>query len=211
MANKRTFTMNGNTYGSMMEIARELGIKRVYPRDFAKYGIEEVTSTPADDNTAQDKEATATAATEETKAEDKKIEKEVVKDSDKEDSDMNKTKKAAAQTLEDFSAQLKAMSLDELVALAKKKKVDTYEQYADEKIRRMRITMALKNKMFPGQKLNNRKASFRKVSLDALKEFAKEVGVVDYRVTSEERTQRMWLVHSLNEAGYYDIPEKKAE
>lgn len=40
---KRTFEMNGTQYNSMMEIARELGVKRVYPRDFDKYGIVETT------------------------------------------------------------------------------------------------------------------------------------------------------------------------
>lgn len=43
MKTTRTFTMNGNTYTSMMDIARELGVKRVYPRDFDKYGIVETT------------------------------------------------------------------------------------------------------------------------------------------------------------------------
>ena len=43
MKTTRTFTMNGNTYTSMMDIARELGVKRVYPCDFAKYGIVETT------------------------------------------------------------------------------------------------------------------------------------------------------------------------
>lgn len=39
--------MNGNTYTSMMDIARELGVKRVYPRDFDKYGIVETTGQDA--------------------------------------------------------------------------------------------------------------------------------------------------------------------
>lgn len=43
MKTTRTFTMNGNTYTSMMDIARELGVKRIYPRDFDKYGIVETT------------------------------------------------------------------------------------------------------------------------------------------------------------------------
>lgn len=51
MKTTRTFTMNGNTYTSMMDIARELGVKRVYPRDFAKYGIVETTG--QDDTQAQ--------------------------------------------------------------------------------------------------------------------------------------------------------------
>ena len=53
MKTTRTFTMNGNTYTSMMDIARELGVKRVYPRDFAKYGIVETTG--------QDTQVAATA------------------------------------------------------------------------------------------------------------------------------------------------------
>lgn len=240
MASKRTFTMNGNTYTSMMEIARELGIKRVYPRDFAKYGIVETTDAVAADatNKVEDKkvadipqDADTAVSTENTKAEndivvdDKEATDDVV---NKEESQVAKktannknTAKAAAKPasnkvksltgLEAYSAELRVMTLDDLVNLAKKEQVELYETVSDEKIRRMRLTMALKSKKYPGQKLNTRKASFRHVSLDDLKEFAKEVGVVDYTVTSEERTQKMWIIHALNKAGYYDIPEKKDE
>lgn len=48
MATKREFTMNGKSYNTLMAIAAELGVKRVYTRDFAKYGITEIT--PAQDN-----------------------------------------------------------------------------------------------------------------------------------------------------------------
>lgn len=242
MARIRTFTMNGNTYTSMMEIARELGIKRVYPRDFAKYGIVETTDTAYAGTTNKvddvDKEvddttqnADTAVSTENTKAENDSI----VNDKEATDNVANKeesqvTKKTASNKnkakasakpaskkaeplvgLEAYSIELRVMTLDDLVDLAKKEEVELYETVSDEKIRRMRLTMALKSKKYPGQKLNTRKASFRHVSLDALKEFAKEVGVVDYTVTSEERTQRMWIIHALNEAGYYDIPEKKVE
>lgn len=40
---KREFTMNGKSYNTLTAIAKELGVKRVYTRDFAKYGIIEVT------------------------------------------------------------------------------------------------------------------------------------------------------------------------
>ena len=73
MKTTRTFTMNGNTYTSMMDIARELGVKRVYPRDFAKYGIVETTgqdtqvaadvTIKADDNTQAQVADTTVAAT----------------------------------------------------------------------------------------------------------------------------------------------------
>lgn len=39
----RKFKYNGKEYNSMMDIAREIGINRLYPRDFAKYGVEEIT------------------------------------------------------------------------------------------------------------------------------------------------------------------------
>ena len=45
---KREFTMNGKSYNTLTAIAAELGVKRVYTRDFAKYGITEVT--PVQDN-----------------------------------------------------------------------------------------------------------------------------------------------------------------
>lgn len=74
MKTTRTFTMNGKTYTSMMDIARELGVKRVYPRDFDKYGIVETTGqdtqvaaddtvNKANDNIQAQVADTATAAT----------------------------------------------------------------------------------------------------------------------------------------------------
>lgn len=38
----RKFSFNGKTYNSIMSIAREIGINRIYRKDFAKYGIEEI-------------------------------------------------------------------------------------------------------------------------------------------------------------------------
>lgn len=46
---KRTFEMNGKSYTTLTAIAAELGVKRVYTRDFAKYGITEITK--SQDNT----------------------------------------------------------------------------------------------------------------------------------------------------------------
>ena len=54
----KKFMMNGKTYNSMMDMARELGVNRIYPRNFEKYGITEVsdaTSEPtAEAKTSQD-------------------------------------------------------------------------------------------------------------------------------------------------------------
>lgn len=219
MASKRTFEMGGKNYTSMMEIARELGVKRVYPKDFAKFGITEITDSV--NKVVDDVDDTnATVSTEEP-ADEVKTGDTVAKTENKEETQVKKnatkkaikpaTKKIAKATteLEDYSNQLRNTPLEDLVELAKKDGVDTYDNVADAKIRRMRLTMALKAKKFPGQKLPAKKVSFKHVSLDELKEFAKEVGVIDYVVTNEERTQKMWIIHALNQAGYYDIPEKK--
>lgn len=40
---KRTFEMGGKSYNTLTAIAAELGVNRVYTRDFAKYGITETT------------------------------------------------------------------------------------------------------------------------------------------------------------------------
>lgn len=47
---KRTFEMNGKQYNTLTAIAKELGVKRVYVRDFAKFGITETTGTVVTDN-----------------------------------------------------------------------------------------------------------------------------------------------------------------
>lgn len=82
MKTTRTFTMNGKTYTSMMDIARELGVKRVYPRDFDKYGIVETTGQDtqvATDDTAKadvkddaqvQQDDTTVAATQDTQTDD---------------------------------------------------------------------------------------------------------------------------------------------
>lgn len=47
---KKMFKMNDKVFGSMMDIARELGVKRVYPKDFEKYNITEI----SEDASSQD-------------------------------------------------------------------------------------------------------------------------------------------------------------
>lgn len=51
---KRTFMKDGNKYDSMSAIAKELGIKRLYPRDFAKYGVTEITDAEVEEEQKQD-------------------------------------------------------------------------------------------------------------------------------------------------------------
>lgn len=79
MKQQRKFMMNGKAFETLMAIARELGVKRVYAKDFAKLGIVEVTDSdavvttadavvPADDVVVADEPA----STEEVKADEDK-------------------------------------------------------------------------------------------------------------------------------------------
>lgn len=105
---KRTFEMNGNQYTSLMAIARELGVKRVYAKDFDKYGITEIGA--QDDTTADDTqvvEPEAAVETTETAQEDKpekKASKKSDKKADKPETKKAETKKAAKANKDDKKA-----------------------------------------------------------------------------------------------------------
>ncbi|MCM1216762.1 MAG: hypothetical protein NC548_19850, partial [Lachnospiraceae bacterium] len=43
----KKYTMNGKTYTKLTAIADELGLSRIRPSQFSKYGITEVTDDPA--------------------------------------------------------------------------------------------------------------------------------------------------------------------
>lgn len=60
---KKTYEMNGKQYNTMMAMAKELGVKRIYAKDFAKYGITEVT---VDDSQKDDVKVAASVDTQDT-------------------------------------------------------------------------------------------------------------------------------------------------
>lgn len=138
----RTFKMNNRTYTSMMEIARELGVKRIYPRDFDKYGIVELAEDDAEATAAEpeqtkaepEAEATAEAVadtsaeaeahveepkaeveepTEEVKSEEHKAAKKSIKKSIKEPKERKERKTGSEDDIKELVENLPNMSLED--------------------------------------------------------------------------------------------------
>lgn len=60
---KKTYEMNGKQYNTLTAMAKEIGISRLYTKDFAKYGIVEITDDAATQSVATDTAVAATVAT----------------------------------------------------------------------------------------------------------------------------------------------------
>ncbi|QKE56538.1 hypothetical protein [Bacillus phage YungSlug] len=116
MMAKRTFEMNGVTYESMLAIARELGIKRVYPKDFNKYGIVETTGQVVE------------AKVEEVKAEEPKVEEAKVEEAPAEETKVEEAEEVSNDKEEEVVAEEKPK--------AKRTKLSEEERKARRKERR---------------------------------------------------------------------------
>lgn len=258
MKTTRTFEMNGKTYTSMMDIARDLGVKRVYPRDFAKYGIVETTAqtddqtvdqkaadvaAPADQNVVADKaddtkvqdtkaEQKAEKAAE--KKQDKKADKvdkvdkvaEEKKEEDKKDEQPKVDKrftrklgtpeqvqealdKAGKLDVVEFNNYIKHFSVSALEEIATTAGVKLWDDITNEPIRKMRLLMEIKAHYYPTQKTPVKPNSeWRKVGLDELLALAADKKL-DYKQSSDEKIQRMWVIMALKDAGLtpQDLPK----
>ena len=221
---KKKYEMNGKTYETMMYIARELGIKRIYPKHFDKYGITVIDGdvsesdtqvaaidakaekkaapdTPAlvqkSSDTAQDTPETEGKSADEVKTKDKK---KAEKDTKKKNED-TVDEKTAMESIQNYAKYLKALSFEKLVELAQKSGVDDYSSVPNEGIRRMRITVALKQAAFPNEKYPSVTYSpFRKYSLSTLVKYAEDKGIPYRVVKSNDEIQRMWLTVALEDA-----------
>lgn len=229
----RKFQMNGKVYESMAAIAKELGVNRVRPSQFDKYGITEITDAVTVDTKAVEtakaeepvkadtkpvsekdssKKKPAKKAVKTTSEEAKKTEdKEEVKANSSDDKAAMETKSGDDETLEEYSKRLKKSSMDDLVKYAEEAGVDVYESIINEQIRRMRITMALKAHYYPNEKLEVKKATgFKKIDLDTLIKAADERGL-KYKKVDFPAIQRMWVTKALTDAGVTVDDLSKAE
>lgn len=229
----RKFQMNGKVYESMAAIAKELGVNRVRPSQFDKYGITEITDAVTVDTKAVEtakaeepvkadtkpvsekdssKKKPAKKAVKTTSEEAKKTEdKEEVKANTSDDKAAVEIKSGDDETLEEYSKRLKKSSMDDLVKYAEEAGVDVYESITNEQIRRMRITMALKAHYYPNEKLEVKKATgFKKIDLDTLIKAADERGL-KYKKVDFPAIQRMWVTKALTDAGVTVDDLSKAE
>ena len=171
---KKTFEMNGKAYDSMTAIAKELGVKRIYPKDFAKYGITE---------SSKDKSADTVTDTADTATDNS--------------TDCNNL------TLEQLSEKLKGLSLDKLEGVAKGLSLEKVTVKNDS-IKRMQLTMAIKRAVFPTifPKVQTKRnvSSWKDVSLDKMIKVAKK-NKISYKDYQNDRITRMHLVMAFNKSG----------
>lgn len=194
---KRTFELNGRIFYTMMDMARELGVARIYPKDFAKYGIKEL------DGVTVDKVAISDVKVDKTDSPDVKVDTAVKPKTVKSTKVVKTDKSAKVDTLQDYAIFLRRKTLDELVALCKAEGVDTCDSISFEPIRKMHLVMNLKEKKFPGERLETRKpTAFRKIHFDVLYTTAENMNL-EYRKSDNEAITRMWLTKALVEAGVH--------
>lgn len=171
---KKTFEMNGKSYDSMTAIAKELGVKRIYPNDFAKYGITESSK----DKSADTSTDTADTATDNS-------------------TDCNNL------TLEQLSEKLKGLSLEKLEDVAKSLSLEKVT-VTNDSIKRMQLTMAIKRAVFPTifTKVGAKRSasSWKDVSLADMIKVAKK-NKISYKDYQNDRITRMHLVMAFNKSG----------
>ena len=186
---QRIFELHGRIFYSMMDMARELGVPRIYPRDFIKYGIKEVDGATVDKTVVvgralDNADVNATEAAESTKVITKVIIKTVTIDN-----------------LSSYAKFLRKKTLDELIKLGRDAGVDTWDFISHESIRKMRIIMELKAKMFPGDRLETKKPTlFRKIPFNILVTTAEKLHL-EHRKSDNDAIARMWITKALEDAG----------
>ena len=189
--NARTFTMNGKTYNTMMEMARELGVKRIYPRDFAKFGIEEVVETPKADKADETPKAD--------KAD--KADKRMTRKLGTPEQIAQVVSNAKKMNVIEFNDFIKHFSIDALDTIAKNIGVNTWGTITNEPIRRMRLLMEIKKFYYPNEKTPVKPVSdWKSLSVSALIKIANEHNIT-FKTVDDEKIQRMWVTIALNKAG----------
>ena len=221
MKKSKLYEMNGKQYSSMMDIARELGKKRVYPKDFEKLGVKVIDL----ENIVETKpvEYQQLKLTD-VKSDTPKVKSKATKPKPKATKPVNSTKPvkrrvkstkrvgtseeiikaleiATRVSVDEFSDYIKHFSLKSLIKLAKKADVRTWDKIENEAIRKMRILMSLKRHFYPTTSTVPRKSSqWKNVPLQSLVDYATNLGLL-FRVSDNEHIQRMWVINALNTAG----------
>ena len=205
MRTSKTYTMNGKTFKSMSEIARELNVSRIRPTDFSKYGIVEML--PTDENAKADVVETVDVVVED----EAKVEESTEVESKKEEPVQNNAEDSVEENSEDLSkdtenlskdqlnAQLKELSLEELTKMAKELKANTYEGIENKGIRRMRLIMGIREVYFPTPKSNGEPTVWKPYSVEELKEVANK-NDVKYKPCDDLKILKMRIIMALKSA-----------
>lgn len=193
---KRTFEMNGTQYNSMMEIARELGVKRVYPRDFDKYGIVETTGQNTQEtDTESTSDVQVTVDTSDSTSTETKVEA--------------KTKTPVEDKVED-KADTSAEEVKEEKKQPKKQEKKENKKPVEKAEKKTGTPEQIKEvqKAVDSMTLDSFSNSIHHFTTDALLQMVQEVGGKEWETITNEPIRRMRLMMELKE--HYFPGEKKA-
>ena len=219
---KKLFEMNGKQYTSMVAIAKDLGKSRIYPKDFPKFGITEITEENKIDEvktleevssgTQIKNETDKASAKKEKKSNKASTEVKEVKEVKEDYSVEDIIKLQKTYDITEFSKMVSKSSIPSLVALAQKFNLKVWEDITNEAIKRMRLIMVLKEHFYPGEKLPAKTSTWGGVPTEKMIELAKKHNL-EYRISKESRTTRMWVAKALNDANLTskDLPEEVGE
>ena len=168
---KKTFEMNGKTYDSMTAIAKELGVKRIYPKDFAKYGI-----------TENSKNDTADTATDNS--------------TDNSTGYNDLTLEQLSEKLKGFSLE----KLEDVAKSLSLEKVTVTNDNIKRMQLTMAIKRAVFPTIFPKVQTKRNVSSWKDISLDKMIKVAKK-NKISYKDYQNDRITRMHLVMAFNKSG----------
>lgn len=186
---KRTFTMNGNVYTSMVAIADELGVSRIRPKDFSKYGIVENTD---DDN--QDIVSADTTADDSTDTADKA--EEAPADVKADAADEADAKEATEVKPEQTNPKKeKKESKSKAVKAEKPEKKSDNDEKKPEQTKKEKEVVTIDN-LVAGT-IEDFSKKMRKVTIEDILKFAGDNGIDTYEEVTNDSIRRMKIVSDI--------------
>lgn len=199
---KKLYVYQGKEYATMLALAAEVGVKRIYPKDFERLGVTVVT-----EETKQTKSVTEVKqeVTEVEPVAEVKQDEPVVETKQIEPATEVKQPEPSADFIV-FCESLKGMELDTLkkfaeCTLGKAAFSSLNVGSLEPRICRMKLTMALKAHQFPGQKLPKTSPSeFSNCPFELMLQYV-EANNISYIKTANANVNRMRVTQALLQAG----------
>lgn len=192
---KKLYVYKGKEYATMLAVAAEVGVKRIYPKDFERLGVTVVT-----EETKQMKPVT------EVKQEVTEVEPIVETKQVEPATEVKQPEPEPSADFIVFCESLKGMELDTLkkfaeCTLGKAAFSSLNVGSLEPRICRMKLTMALKAHQFPGQKLPKASPSeFSNCPFELMLQYV-EANNISYIKTANANVNRMRVTQALLQAG----------
>lgn len=197
------YVMNNKTFKTLTAIAAELGIKRVYRKDFTRFGITEINSDVVATTTeVETPKAVETVEAPKTSEVVETVEEPNVKANPVENTtDLKSTLDTLSSNgLDKFKKEIAKFSTEDIISVAEVLNTDTYINISNKGIRRMRIIMALKDHYFPKPpKAPSQPSAFKDLSVEQLQKIAKDNNI-EYKPCDNTGILKMRIIMALKDA-----------